>query len=182
MPLCFNIMEAAGRVCACVWRGGVIWFPRLILCFSPLVSWNTTGRAAARVNRCDHQRRQQDETQEGAWFPNIWQGKASDSLNLRMKKGPQICRDQSVPWVPEPLWPPSTYSNGVSWRRHKQTSERKRGREKGSDEYICARFTQNMNLWSLIVVRKCEYIWTDTKCFPVLKANSVCIETLWITR
>ena len=64
-------------VCVCVWRGGVIWFPWLIFSFSPLVSWNTPGRAPALVNRCEHQRRQQDETQEGAWSPNIWQGKAS---------------------------------------------------------------------------------------------------------
>lgn len=41
-----------------------------------------------------------------------------DSLSLGIeKKGPQICRDQSVPWVPEPLWPPSAYSNRVSWKK-----------------------------------------------------------------
>lgn len=40
-----------------------------------------------------------------------------DSLNLRIeRKGPQICSDQSVPWVPEQLWPPSAYSNRVSWK------------------------------------------------------------------
>lgn len=72
--------EAACRVCVteCIWRGGVIRFPRLIFCFSPLVSRNSAGRAAARR---DHQRRQQDETQEGACSPNIWQGQGfHDSL------------------------------------------------------------------------------------------------------
>ena len=40
-----------------------------------------------------------------------------DSLNLRTeRKGPQICSDQSVPWVPEQLWPPSAYLNRVSWK------------------------------------------------------------------
>ncbi|MEQ2180961.1 hypothetical protein GOODEAATRI_006622 [Goodea atripinnis] len=77
-------MEALCRVCVSAWgfwRGGVIRFPQLIFCFSPLVSRNSAGRAAAR---CGHQRRQQDETQEGACSPNIWQGQGfHDSL-----KGP----------------------------------------------------------------------------------------------
>lgn len=125
-------MGAWWGACATVWiwRGGVTQFPWLIFCFSLLVSWNTPGRAPApnknnTITRGDSRMRHRKEpglqTSGRARLPWL-----APSLN---KKRPslrsQICRDQSVPWVPGPPWPPSTYSNGVSWKRrsHKQSLE-----------------------------------------------------------
>lgn len=150
-------MGAGCRVCASVWRGGVIRFPWLIFCFSPLVSWNTPGRAPARENRCDHQRRQQDETQEGAWSPNIWQGKASmtrSTSGWKKKKKKKALRSAGIKVCPGCLSHrglPQHIQMGFPERSrsHKQTLEHKRGRKRREDEYlkICALSTQNK--WSV---------------------------------
>lgn len=70
-PSVLALMEAGCRVCTSVWRGGVIQFPWLIFCFF------STGVLKIFEEQGDHRRRKQDETQEGAWSPNIWQSKTS---------------------------------------------------------------------------------------------------------
>lgn len=107
--------------CARVKRATVIPFPRLIFFFS---YWSpetlkvdlqpernnatvTTITITAGTSSRSHRKEPGLATSGGQGF--------CDWLNLRTEsKGPQSCSGQRVPWLPEPLWPPSAYSNRVS--------------------------------------------------------------------
>lgn len=69
-----------------------------------------------------------------------------DSLNLRReRKGPQICSDQSLPWLPEQLWPPSAYSNRVSWKEQEaQANSAKEAGRGANPSALCTKQARPM--------------------------------------
>lgn len=84
-PRCSGINGGLVRsVCNCVnlegWSNSISMANFLF--FSASVLKHSRSSSSPEQKQHDHQRRQQDETQEGAWSPNIWQGKASMTRSI----------------------------------------------------------------------------------------------------